>query len=61
MDLETECPGAPGSATGANETARESVLTTEHNACLPPLASLVWDKDAGSIERFELVRREGWV
>lgn len=61
MKLKMESPGAPSSATGAKETARENFLTSERNSCVTPLASLVWDKDAGSIERFELVRREGWA
>lgn len=61
MNLRTDSPGAPGSATGANETARESSLTSRYSACLLPLTSLVWDRGAGSIERLDLVRREGWA
>ena len=62
MNLRMDSPGAPGSATGANEMARESSLASEYRACSSVLTrTLIWDRGAGSIERLELVRLEGWA
>jgi hypothetical protein len=62
MNLRMDSPGAPGSATGANEMARESFLASDYSAYPSVLTrTLIWDRGAGSIERLELVRQGGWA
>ena len=50
MQMAVESPGAPGSATGANEIARKSSPASEYSAFSPQVATFFWDRQSHSVQ-----------